>query len=103
MVRCGAHVLLHIYPEKDKTITMLLKGLHHSYDSQEILTELQALKIEGLNFLKITPFKIKRSISEGIPLSVFMVQFEANSQLRNLQKINRVCHHVIKWEKLKNK
>lgn len=33
---------------------------------------------------------------------MFIVQMEAGSKVQNLQKINRLCHHIIKWEKLKN-
>lgn len=89
-------------PKKDKAFTILLKGLHHSYDPQDILSELQALNVEGLNFSKVTHFKTKKSINENIPLSMFVVQLDATSIIHNLQKINRLCHHVVTWEKLKN-
>ncbi|EFN73731.1 Nucleic-acid-binding protein from transposon X-element, partial [Camponotus floridanus] len=90
-------------PKKDKVISILLKGLHHSYDSQEILNELKSLKIEDVGFHKVTPFKTKRSVSENIQLPIFLVQLEAGSKIHNLIKINRLCHHIITWDKLKNK
>lgn len=88
-------------PKKDKLISVLLKGLHHSYNPQEILSELQTFDTEGLKFIKVSHFTTKRSVSESISLSIFLAQLEANCQFQKLQKINRLCHHVISWEKLK--
>lgn len=59
------------------------------------------LKIEELSFQKVMQFKTKKSIAENISLPIFIVQLDANSQLHKLQKVNRLCHHVITWEKLK--
>lgn len=64
---------------------------------------MQQLNIEDLNFLKVTHFTTKRSVAENIPLSIFLVQLDANCQFHKLQKVNRLCHHVISWEKLKKK
>lgn len=90
-------------PKKDKLVSILLKGLHYSYNPQDILKELQTFDTEGLKFIKVTHFTTKKSVSENIPLSIFLVQLDTNCQFQKLQKVNRLCHHVISWEKLKRK
>lgn len=89
-------------PKKEKTISVILKGIDHSYDPQIIFDELNALNIEEIKFQKVIPFKTKRSVRENIALPMFIVQLEAGSKVQKLQKINRLCHHVIKWEKFKS-
>lgn len=69
-------------PKKDKTISILLKGIHHSYDPQTILSKLKSLKVEGVGFHKITNFTTKRSVNENIQLPIFL-QVEAGSKIQN--------------------
>lgn len=90
-------------PKRDKLTSVLLKRLHQAHDPQEILNELQTFDTDGLRFTKVSRFTTKRSVSENIPLPVFLVQLETNCQFQKLQKINRLCHHVISWEKIKRK
>lgn len=90
-------------PKENKNISVLLKGLHHSYDTQIILNELKSLNIENVSFHKVTQFKTKRSESENIQLPIFLVQLEAGSKIQNVLKIKSLCHHIILWDKLKNK
>lgn len=89
--------------KSDKTISVILKDLHYSYEPNDILTELQQLNIEGLSFTKVSNFTTKRSVAENIPLLMFLVQLDAKCQFHNLQKVNRLCHHSITWERLKKK
>ncbi|EZA56411.1 Nucleic-acid-binding protein from mobile element jockey [Ooceraea biroi] len=93
-------------PKKEKVITVLLKGIHHSYEPDDILANLQSYvqlnNIDNLRFLKVARFKTKRSVSENRHLSIYIVQLDATSQLRNLQKLDRLYHHVITWERLKS-
>lgn len=104
LLEIGIYVFLYFHTKKRQSyISVLLKGLHHSYDPQIILNELKSLKVEGIGFHKVTLFKTKRSVSENIQLPIFLVQLETGNKIHNLQKINRLCHHVISWDKLKNK
>lgn len=57
--------------KKDKAISVLLKGLHHSYDPKAILSKLKSLKVKSIGFHKVTLFKTKRSVSENIQLLYF--------------------------------
>lgn len=68
-------------PKANKPISILLKGLNYTYNPQEILNELKALNIDGLNFIKVTNFTTKKSLAENIQLSIFLVQLESGSQI----------------------
>lgn len=67
------------------------------------MSELHEQKIDKVKFVKVARFTTRKSVAENIPLPIFMVQLDASSQTHELQKINRLAHHVIKWEKLKSK
>lgn len=88
-------------PKNEKSIPILLKGLSHTQSPQEILNELKTLNIEGLSFNKVINFTTKKSLAKNIQLPIFLVQLSAVSQIHRLQKVTRLCHHVITWEKVK--
>ncbi|CAK9816292.1 Nucleic-acid-binding protein from transposon X-element [Anthophora plagiata] len=79
------------------------KRLPESFSEQEIMGELQSRANNELRFEKITRFKTAKSVREGRTLPIYLLQISADSDLKNLNNIKYINHHIIKWEKLKKK
>jgi len=65
---------------------VLLKGLNSSYNENEVLQELRSLRINEVEFNKITKFTTTRSKKEGKTLPIFIIQILQSSQINNLKK-----------------
>ena len=57
-------------PKCQKPHTYLLKGLGNSYTEAEILEDLKALKIEEVNFTKVSRFSTRKSRENNILLPI---------------------------------
>lgn len=87
----------------EKPITLLLKGLNSSFNENEVLHELRSLRINDVEFNKISRFTTTRSKKEDKILPIFVVQISQNSQINNLKQIKYLFHQVIYWDKLKRR
>ena len=88
-------------PKSQKPHTYLLKGLGNSYTEAEILEDLKALKIEEVNFTKVSRFSTRKSRENNILLPIHIIQVSPDSNIGNLLKINRLNYLKIAWEKIK--
>ena len=88
-------------PKSQKPHTYLLKGLGNSYTEAEILEDLKALKIEEVNFTKVSRFLTRKSRENNILLPIYIIQVSPDSNIGNLLKINRLNYLKIAWEKIK--
>jgi len=68
---------------------------YSSYNENEILQELPSLRINEIEFNKITRFTSTRSKKEDKSLPIFVVQISQSSQINNLKKIKYLFHQLI--------
>ena len=88
-------------PKSQKPHTYLLKGLGNSFTEAEILEDLKALKIEEVNFTKVSRFTTRKSRENNILLPIYIIQVSPDSNIGTLLKINRLNYLKIAWEKIK--
>ena len=68
-------------PKSQKPHTYLLKGLGNSFTEAEILEDLKALKIEEVNFTKVSRFTTRKSRENNILLPIYIIQVSPDSTL----------------------
>ena len=88
-------------PKSQKPHTYLLKGLGNSFTEAEILEDLKALKIEEIQFTKVSRFTTRKSRKNNILLPIYIVQVSLDSNIGKLLKINRLNYLKVSWEKIK--
>ena len=88
-------------PKSQKFHTYLLKRLGNSFREAEILKDLKALKIDEIQFTKVSRFATRKSGENNILLPIYIVQVSPNSNIGKLQKINRLNYLKAHWEKIK--
>ena len=88
-------------PKSQKLHTYLLKRLGNSFREAEILEDLKALKIDEIQFTKVSRFATRKLGENNILLPIYIVQVSPNSNIGKLQKINRLNYLKAHWEKIK--
>lgn len=88
-------------PKNLKTKTYLLKGLSAVIDTNEILLNLRKYENNSLKFIKVSKFTTKKSINNGYPLNIFLVQVSGESNFNELRAITGILHRCIHWEPLR--
>lgn len=79
----------------------LLKGLSAVIDTNEILLNLRKYENNSLKFIKVSKFTTKKSINNGYPLNIFLVQVSGESNFNELRAITGILHRCIHWEPLR--
>lgn len=90
-------------PKQEKNQTYILRGLNANEDVNYILENLKHYENNNLTFVKVSPFQTKKSISNQIKLSLYLVQISAISSPKELLNIKFINHQVIHWEKLQKR
>lgn len=90
-------------PKELKKHNFLRKGLPQSYNEQEVMTKVQEIADENLQFIKLTKFKTERTVRENHTLPIFLMQIPSKSNLSKLGEIKPLFHYIIRRERLKEK
>ena len=98
----AANTVYYTYTRKSQKLhTYLLKGLSNSFTEAEILEDLKALKIEEIQFTKMSRFTTRKSNENNILLPIYIIQVSLDSNIGKLLKINRLNYLKVSWEKIK--
>ena len=98
----AANTVYYTYTRKSQKLhTYLLKGLSNSFTEAEILEDLKALKIEEIQFTKVSRFTTRKSNEKNILLPIYIIQVSPDSNIGKLLKINRLNYLKVSWEKIK--
>lgn len=86
-------------PKNLKPKNLVLKGINGDFSQEEVLAEINDLKIENVEIIKVS----KIQFSKNNPTLHYLVQLSHNSHPQNLTKINSLLYQKIRWETLKKK
>lgn len=90
-------------PSEEKTQTIMLRGLANEYTEIEVLDEINKLKIDNLNIIKVKKIKFKEFFHIESEEEAFLIQLSNLSLLKNLTDILILANQRIRWEKIRNK
>lgn len=91
----------HTYTKStEKLAKLVIKGLNENTDVDSIKSELQKndLKAVEVNLLR----KKVENKPEGIKIPVYIVTSAAETPVKEIVKVRRLCNTIIHWEKYKN-
>ena len=94
-----ADLAYHTYPLPNKhQPRVALKGIPPNVSLEEITEELSQRKLQVINIRQITRRdKTTDQIIQKYP--IFIITFREGTNLREVNKINNLCHCIIRWEK----
>lgn len=94
-------VQYHTYAKpSEKLVKLVIKGLNENESTSHIKEELQKSQIKVIDVKQMVRKSI--GVDESIKIPVFVVTFPAETPIKEIVKIRRLCYMVIHWEKYKN-
>lgn len=87
-------------PKSLKPINLIIKNLDSSFEPKEVEDELKAM-FKDINFLKVTNFQTKRAIAQKKKLNMWLVQVQADTDISELRRLNRLLHSIVTVEQIK--
>lgn len=90
-------------PKEEKIFSRLLKGIANDYDADDILDEINELKLENVNIVKIIKIDIKQFFKVDKGGTAFLVQVSSDSMISNLTNVDRLANQEVWWETLNKK
>lgn len=94
-------VQYHTYTKQtEKMVKLVIKGLNENADMESIKTELQKRDLKIIEVKQL--LKKEEGKLEATKIPVFIVTFPAETPIKEIIKVRRLCYTVIHWEKFKN-
>lgn len=88
-------------PKEEKPVTLLLKGIHGSYNTEEVREAIMAAAPET-PLIKVANLETAASKRKGIKLNSFIIQVEAGTDTSELIRLRYMLHQKITWEKFRS-
>lgn len=84
-------------PPERKTINLLIKGINSSFTPQEIVDEINEIKLDNVNITKCAPFKNRNNPDSNI----FLLTLTNTSDIKQLVNIKYLLHQKIYFDKIR--
>lgn len=88
-------------PKEEKPVTLLLKGIHGSYEGEEVKDAIKTA-IPEIALIKVANLETSASKKKGVKLNSFIVQMNAGSDTSELTRLRYLLHQKITWEKFRS-
>lgn len=90
-------------PDELKPINLLLRGIHRTYDENEVVEQLKQLKLSNNDSKVVNAFKYNtiKSKKENRDLMLYMVQFSPMTKIQDVMKTKFFMNQKIEWEIMK--
>lgn len=95
----------YTYTSKEmKPVSLLLKGIHASYDIEDITAAIkEQLGINSPKLIKVARFSTAHTKNNDIKLTSYFVQFQPNTKIQEILDIKHILHQRTIWELYKTK
>lgn len=85
-------------PKSLRPKTIVLKGISGEFNEQDIKDEIEELKLQNTNILKITKMKTSQKNSHR---NIFLIQLTHDSELVHIKRVYTLLYQKIRWEHLR--
>lgn len=87
-------------PKTQKPYNLVIKGLDNSFNTDEILADLQTKKPKNATIIKIATLQTAKAKRENRTPPFFPVQLSPDSDVNAFTQIRYLMHQVVTWERL---
>lgn len=85
-------------PKERKNINLIIRGINHTYTSDEVLHEIKELNLDNLNVIKCTEFKTRKSLDNDRKLDLFLLTLSHGSDTKELVKVRYLLNQRVYFE-----
>ena len=78
--------------KQSRPIKIVIKNLHHSWSSEDIVSYLQAQNLKAISAINMLKYKTKE------PLDMFLVSFDSSEDIKRIYELKTILNTIIKIE-----